>query len=209
MTPKMENFHNLAESVIGKFELRKMEGSFFETSEAALEAVLEMIPKGSTVAYGGSITLTQVGLLKALRDGGYKVIDRPMNRDAYDEYYRSCVSADYFLMSSNAITYNGELVNIDGAGNRVAPLIHGPKNVIVVAGMNKLVPSLDAAMDRVKNVAAPPNCIRLHRNTPCAKFGRCTDCFSDDCICSSISITRHSHTPGRIKVVLIGEELGY
>ena len=117
--------------------------------------------------------------------------------------------ADYFLMSSNAITLDGELVNIDGHSNRVACLCCGPKNVIVIAGMNKVVSNVEEGVDRVHNFAAPPNTVRLNKNTPCAQTGRCADCYSPDCICSQIVITRRSSIPNRIKVILVGEELGY
>ncbi len=112
-------------------------------------------------------------------------------------------------MSSNAITLDGKLVNIDGNGNRVACLITGPKNVIVIAGMNKIATDEAAAMERVRNMAAPPNAIRLNRKTPCAELGRCANCLVPDCICSSLVITRRSHVPYRLKVILVGEELGY
>lgn len=208
-SPKQDNYRNLANNVIEKLHLRQMDGFYYESSSEALSAILQMIPEGSAVAYGGSVTLTEIGLLEALRKGNYTVYNRPMTGDGYDEYYKNVVGCDYFLMSSNAITFDGILVNTDGAGNRVAPLIHGPKNVIVVAGMNKLCGTLDSALDRVSNEAAPPNCVRLHRDTPCAKLGRCTDCLTPDSICSHTVITRRSNNPGRIKIVLVGETLGY
>ena len=112
-------------------------------------------------------------------------------------------------MSANGISMDGQMVNIDGAGNRVAALIYGPKNVLIVAGMNKVAPTLEQAVDRARNVAAPINAIRLNRNTPCASTGSCADCRSDDCICSHIVITRNCRPAGRIRFVLIGEDLGF
>lgn len=112
-------------------------------------------------------------------------------------------------MSTNAITMDGELVNIDGSGNRVAALIFGPEEVIIVAGMNKVTADVPGAYKRVKNIASPPNCVRLNKNTPCAMTGQCGSCLGDDCICSQTVITRRSGIPGRIKVILVGEELGY
>ena len=117
--------------------------------------------------------------------------------------------ADYFLMSTNAITMDGELVNIDGRSNRVSCLCWGPQNVIIIAGMNKVALDVESALKRVRNFAAPPNAVRLNKNTPCAQTGKCADCYSPDCICSQIVITRRSSTPNRIKVILVGEELGY
>ena len=112
-------------------------------------------------------------------------------------------------MSTNAITMDGELLNIDGTGNRVASLIFGPANVVIVAGMNKVVDNVDTALDRARNTAAPMNTIRLDRSTPCTKTGRCMDCMSPECICNQFVVTRGCRPVGRIKVILVGEELGY
>ena len=118
------------------------------------------------------------------------------------------LSCDYYFMSSNAITHDGELVNIDGNGNRVAALIYGPENVIVIAGMNKIVKDVEEGISRSRNVAAPPNCVRLNKNTPCAVNGVCGNCLADT-ICDQIVITRASRMPKRLKVILVGEELGF
>ena len=126
-----------------------------------------------------------------------------------DALYSKVAVCDYYFMSTNAITTDGLLVNIDGTGNRVASLIHGPKNVIIITGMNKVCPDLDSAYKRVKLSAAPPNTVRLDKKTPCAVTGKCADCLSPDCICTHTVITRRSNIPGRIKILLVGEELGY
>lgn len=112
-------------------------------------------------------------------------------------------------MSTDAITVGGELINIDGNGNRVACLCNGPDHVIIVAGMNKIVPDIQSGIARVRNIAAPPNGVRLNTNTPCAEYGRCVDCLTDDCMCCHTVVTRMCRVPGRIKVILVGEELGY
>ena len=125
------------------------------------------------------------------------------------EFYGKMVTCDFYFMSSNAITLDGELVNIDGNGNRVACLCNGPDHVILIVGMNKVVPDVKSGIARVRNMAAPPNTVRLKRNTPCAEYGRCADCLTDDCICCHTVVTRKSNQPGRIKVILVGEELGY
>ena len=125
------------------------------------------------------------------------------------EIYHQALSADYYFMSSNAITLEGELINTDGTGNRVAALIYGPKNVILLAGMNKVAHTLEEGIMRVRNVASPINANRLGRKTPCASTGSCADCLSPDCICSHTVITRRSAPANRIKVILIGEALGY
>ena len=123
--------------------------------------------------------------------------------------YRDAFSADTYFMSTNAITTGGELVNIDGTGNRVAALIYGPETVVILAGMNKIAANVDEALSRVHNVATAQNCIRLDKKTPCAITGACADCLSPDCICNQVVITRRSGIKGRIKVLLIGESFGY
>lgn len=112
-------------------------------------------------------------------------------------------------MSTNAITLDGELINIDGRGNRVAFLCYGPQNVLIISGINKIVSDIDSGIKRVRNIAAPPNSIRLNRKTPCSINGKCEDCYSPDCMCSQLVITRRSGILNRIKVILVGEELGY
>ena len=152
------------------------------------------------------MALNEIGLIDELQKSDCVIYDRKGNPPAP---YSLIVTADYYFMSSNAITLDGQLVNIDGAGNRVANLIHGPKNVVVIAGMNKLAKDVEAAIDRVQNFAAPPNCVRLDRKTPCAVTGQCGNCLGEEGICANIVITRKSMTPNRIKVILVGEELGY
>ena len=123
--------------------------------------------------------------------------------------FHDALMADYYFMSTNAMTIDGELVNIDGNGNRVAALIYGPENVIILAGMNKVAKDVAEAIDRVHLTATPMNCVRLNKQTPCAVTGVCADCLSPDCICNQVVITRRSGIQGRIKVILIGEEFGY
>lgn len=211
MTPKQQAYAATAESLIKKLNLRHMEGHYFNTKEEALEAILKLIPEGSTVANGGSVSINEIGLLPAIKSGNYNYIDRyaPQTDAEKKECFSKTVSADYYLMSTNAITLDGQLVNIDGAANRVACLAHGPENVIIVAGMNKLAKTVDEAINRVHTYACPANTVRLGLDTPCAKTGVCADCLSDACICCEILITRNSRIPGRIKVFLVGEELGY
>ena len=169
------------------------------------------MPKGSSVTWGGSMTLTECGLMDALKTANYEIIDRDTAKTPEEArvMYSKQVMADYFLMSTNAITIDGELVNIDGRSNRVSCLCWGPQNVIIIAGMNKVVPDVESAIKRVRNMAAPANCVRLNKNTPCAQTGKCGDCYSSESICSQFLITRRSSTPNRIKVILVGEELGY
>lgn len=211
MTYKQAAFAAAAENIIKKLEQRGMEGYFFEDSASCVDAILSSIPENSSISWGGSETVKESGLMDKLQQGNYTLIDRfsASSPEEGRELYARSVLSDYYLMSSNAITLNGELVNIDGSGNRVACLIHGPKNVIILAGMNKLVTDVGTGIDRVRNFAAPPNACRLNRQTPCHINGICGDCLSPDCMCSQIVITRHSGIKGRIKVYLIAEELGY
>lgn len=211
MSPKEIAKQNLANTIIENMKKKNMEGYYCATSAEAVEKALSLIPEGSSVTWGGSVTLCECGLMDALHANNYELIDR-MDAKTPEEariMYGKQVMADFFLMSANAVTIGGELVNIDGNSNRVACLCCGPKNVIVIAGMNKVVSTIEDGVHRVRNIAAPPNTVRLNRNTPCAKTGKCGDCYSPDCVCSQIVITRRSSIPNRIKVILVGEELGF
>lgn len=211
MTPKQKYYENAAATIIKNLEKRQMEGYYCATSAEAVQKALELMPAGSSIGWGGSMTLSETGLMDALRSADYNLIDRDTAKTPEEQrkLYGEICCADYFLMSTNAITLDGELVNIDGRGNRVAFLCYGPQNVLILTGMNKVTSDVESAIKRVKDVASPPNTVRLNKNTPCAVTGRCGDCLSPDCICSQTVITRRSGTPGRIKVILIGEELGY
>ncbi len=211
MLPKQQAYENLADSLIEKFNLRGIEGYYCGTKEEALLMAERFLTPGCSVSWGGSETLEEIGLIDVLKASDYVVYDRKTAKDAEEarELFGKIVTVDYFFMSSNAITLDGELVNIDGTGNRVACLIHGPANVIIVAGMNKMVPDVKSGVARVRNMAAPPNAVRLGMNTPCNSLGRCGNCLSEDCMCDQIVITRKSKVQNRIKVILVGEELGY
>jgi hypothetical protein len=211
MSPKKINYENLADSLIEKFNKRGIEGYYCDNAEEAVLTAKRFLTPGCSISWGGSQTLDEIGLLDELKSSDYILYDRnaPKTPEEKTMMYSKIVTADYYFMSSNAITLDGQLVNIDGAGNRVACLITGPKNVIIIAGMNKIVTDVTTGMDRVRNMAAPPNCVRLASKTPCAELGKCANCLVDDCICCEIVITRKSRIPGRIKVILVGEELGY
>lgn len=199
------------ENIISKLEARNMEGYYFDSARDAVEYVKNLVAPGSSVAFGGSETLKETGILNLLKSGSYTVYDRADAKTPQEsrQMYANHTLSDYFFMSANAITYDGILVNIDGTGNRTACLIHGPEYVIVVAGVNKLVDTLDSAIERVKNIAAPPNAIRLNRNTPCKELGKCVECLKEDCMCCNTVITRKSYKKGRIKVLLINDSFGY
>ncbi len=209
--PKQKFYETQAATLIKNMEKRGFEGFFVRSGEEAAGKILELIQPGSVIGWGGSVSVEETGIFELLRQGDYTLLDRRQASTPEEarQLYARTVLADTYLMSTNAITLDGELVNIDGSGNRVACLIHGPGQVIIVAGMNKVCPDKDSAYLRVKNMASPPNCVRLGKKTPCAATGRCGDCYSPDSICSHTVITRRSGIPGRIKVILVGEELGF
>ena len=211
MTNKQLAFKAASGTIIKNMEKRGMDGYFCESVADCTALVKSLIPDGSSVSWGGSETVIEAGIMDMLTTGNYQLIDRFDFKTPEEERakYAQVVQADYYLMSSNAITFEGELVNIDGRGNRLACLLNGPRYVIVVVGMNKLTANTDAAILRAQNIAAPANAIRLKRDTPCQISGKCHSCFSKDCVCSNTVITRRSHVPGRIKVVLVAQELGF
>ena len=209
--PKKQFYRNQAETIIKKLQSRNMEGYYCENREEAKEKFMELIgtaPK--SISYGGSVTVDELGLKAALEAAGHDLIRRENYKTPEEVkacYAKQAVS-DVFMTSTNAITLDGELVNIDGAGSRVWMLIYGPTDVIVVAGMNKVVTDVDAGIVRTRNFAAPPNTVRLHCDTPCAKTGKCGDCLQNTICCTTV-VTRASRIPNRIKVILVGEELGF
>lgn len=211
MSAKTTYYENLADSLIEKFNKRGIEGYYCENAEDALLTAKRFLTPGCSVSWGGSETLNEIGLLEDLSNSDYILYDRYTAKTPEEKsiMYSKIVTSDYYFMSSNAITLDGQLVNIDGMGNRVACLITGPKNVIIVAGMNKIVTDVTTGIERIRNMASPPNANRLNLKTPCAELGKCANCLVDDCICCEIVITRKSKIPGRIKVILVGETLGF
>ena len=209
MNPNISKRNDLlSQKVIKGLASRNMTGYYANTKEEALQHALALIPEGSSVTMGGGMSVHEIGLVKALKEGNYNFIDRDEMEDkraamlfAYD--------ADVFLMSANAMTEDGILVNIDGNANRVSALAQGPRKVIVIAGMNKICDDVDGAMKRARNVAAPINAQRFGLNTPCAKTGSCMNCKSPDTICCQFLITRYSKHPGRIHVILVDDNLGF
>ena len=150
-----------------------------------------------------------MGVQEAVHAGNYTVIDRDSFSDPAEKLrcMRECFNADFFITGANALSLDGQMVNIDGNGNRVGMIVYGPKNIIVVAGMNKVCQSLEDAVKRSRTVAAPMNQQRFGLPNPCTATGTCANCKSETCICNQILITRHCKPAGRIKVVLVGEEL--
>lgn len=211
MTHKENALSKQAETIIRNLEKRNMEGCYFPTAADCTRAILKEMPKGSVIGWGGSESIKEAGLMDAIHNGDYELIDRSSagTPEESRQIYARTVLADYYLMSTNAITLDGELINIDGNGNRVACLIQGPAHVILVVGMNKVVTDVESGVSRIRNMASPANAIRLNKNLACGATGVCHDCLSPECFCNQLVITRRSMHNGRIKVCLVGEDLGY
>lgn len=211
MSPIEIRNEKAAGKVIKNLARRNIEAFYCPTSREAVDKLLEMIPQGSSVTWGGSMSIRDIGIPAALADAGkYEVYDRDKapDRAAATEIYLKAFSCEYYLSSANAITEDGVIVNIDGTGNRVAAITFGPRNVIFVIGMNKLTQNVDAALARARSLAAPVNTARFDIQTPCKLDGVCHNCLSDDCICNYIHYLRHS-PKGKHKVILVGESIGY
>ncbi len=206
----------LADKIIKNFKKRNFEAYYCEGAEEAAEKALSLIPESSSVSWGGSATLREIGLIEKVYRGGFSVIDRDKAGSAEEryEFMRRALTADVYLTSFNAISEDGVLVNIDGGGNRVAAIAFGPKSVVAVVGMNKVCKTAEDAVVRARTAAAPANMQRFSTperrlNTPCALTGACENCVADDCICSYIAVTRMCKPKGRIKIILVGESLGF
>lgn len=211
LTQKKMQYDKAGPKVAEALNKRFFEAYYCSDRESGLQKVLELIPQNHVVSWGGTSTVDELGIKDALRQQGQAVIDRDTAKDAQErkEMLKKALTCDTFLMSSNAISSDGELVNIDGTGNRVAAMCFGPDQVVVVAGMNKVAGDLDDAMGRARQVAAPINAQRFQLKTPCSVNGLCGNCKGADCICAQIVTTRVCKPAGRIKVVLIGEDLGF
>lgn len=211
MTPMQEFYEKQASIIIKNLEKRNMEGYYCPDSKSAVKKAMSFLPDCAVVSWGGSMSLTECGMMDALKASGLTLIDRSqaVTPEETKAMYRQALSADYYFMSSNAITLDGKLVNIDGTGNRVAALTYGPDHVILLVGMNKAAKDEASALERIHTQAAPPNAMRLKMKTPCGLTGVCSDCTSKECICSQTLIIRYNRFKERIKVILIGENLGY
>lgn len=207
---KQSYYEKRAQILIKNLKSRHFDAYYCANKEQALAKALELIPEGATVGWGGVMSAHEIGLVEALKNGNYHAIDRdalPPERRA--EAAQQSMFADVFLTSANALSLTGEMVNIDGMGNRVAAIIYGPKSVLVIAGMNKVCDTLEAAVTRARTVAAPMNQQRFTSPNPCGVTGSCADCKTETCICNHIVITRHGRPVGRIKFILVGEDLGF
>ena len=196
---------------------------YVETKEEVLPLIRTLVKEGDTVSNGGSVTLKQTGVMDEIKSGTYNYLDRSregITREEIERVYRETYSADVYFASSNAITESGYLYNVDGNSNRVSAILYGPKSVVLVCGYNKIVKDIDEAVTRVKTLAAPPNTVRLSCNTYCAEMGSCMSlnsdgaemcdgCHSEARICCNFVISAQQRHVDRIKVIIVGEELGY
>lgn len=212
----------IIEKTINNLKRNNMLSFYCETKEEALAKVMEFINEGDTVTNGGSETLKQVGVIEAVKNGNFNYVDRSAaeTREEAEELMREAYFADVYLTSSNAVTQHGELYNVDGNSNRVSAILYGPKSVVVVCGFNKIVKNFDEAVYRVKTKAAPPNTKRLHTGAYCEANGECLSCGSDGSfmcdgcrgdgrICCNYVVCAQQRHKERIKVIIVGEELGY
>ncbi|MGI6227803.1 MAG: lactate utilization protein [Peptococcales bacterium] len=196
---------------------------YVESKALVAQKVSELLTEGDTVAVGGSVSLIECGVIDLLRSGKYRFLDRyekGLSGEDNDKLHRESFFADAYISSTNAITENGELYNVDGNGNRVAAICYGPKSVVIIAGYNKIVKDIDEAVRRVKIIAAPANTARLSLETYCSEKGECmsllssdagmaSGCFSASRICCSYVVSAYQRKKDRIKVIIVGEELGY
>lgn len=217
MTPQIEKlFKNMQKN--------KMQPLFAQTKADALNIVKEMLFDGCVITWGGSMSVIECGIDELLRDKKYCFMDRGragITPEQQQECFKASIGADFFFCSANAVTENGELLNVDGLANRISSIAFGPKKVVMIVGVNKIVPDLKEAFLRVKKIAAPKNCVRLNKNTPCAKLGHCVSllnndnpdfadgCNCDDRICCDYMISAMQRQKDRITVILVNEELGY
>jgi len=209
--PKQKYYEKRGQILVKNLRSRHFDAYYCADKAEALEKALELIPKGATVGWGGAMSAQQIGLMDAVKAGEYNVIDRDKFATAEEKVaaQKKCLTADVFLTGANGLSIDGEMVNIDGTGNRVAAIVYGPEMILVVAGMNKVEDTLEDAITRARTVAAPINKQRFPNATPCEVTGTCADCKSEGCICNQILITRHCRPVGRIKFIIVGEELGF
>ena len=211
MTPSELRNERLAQKMIKNLERRHFEAYYCKTSAEAVEQAVSLIPEGSSISWGGSMSIRDTGLTTRLKEGNYQVYDRDDVTTEEDKIatYRKAFECDFYLASANAISEDGVIVNIDGNGNRVAAITWGPKRVIFIVGLNKVAQNVEAALARARSTASPINAARFDIQTPCQIDGVCHNCNSPQSICNYIHFLRNSHPAKRHIVILVGEDLGY
>lgn len=211
LTPKEIRNGRLAERIIKNLKRRNMEAFYCPTAAEAVEKVSELIADGSSVTWGGSMTIRDMGIPQVLKDRKtLNVLDRDevTDREEVIKIYERAFTADVYLSSANAISEDGVIVNIDGNGNRVAAITWGPKQVIFIIGLNKVAQTVEAALARARSTASPINASRFDIKTPCQEDGVCHNCNSSESICNYVHFLRNSPR-GKHMVVLVGEDFGY
>ena len=212
MTDAKQNYYEKRGRILVRnLQQRHFDAHYCADKAAALQKALELIPEGASVGWGGALSAAQIGLLEAVKAGPYRAIDRDTAQSPQErvKLQKECLLSDVFITGANALSLDGQMVNIDGMGNRVAAIVYGPESVLVIAGMNKVVDSLEDAVKRARTVAAPMNKQRFGGSTPCITTGSCADCRCEDSICNQILITRNCRPAGRIRFIIVGEELGF
>jgi len=200
------------QAVIDGLKKHNMAGYFVENQSELTKLLQSLIPEGSTIGSGDSITLEQTGVFDLLRNGDYMFHDKfkpDLSSEEKRTLYLKNFSADTFITGSSAVTMDGKIFNIDGNGSRVAPMLYGPTQVIIVIGINKIVRDLPEAIERTRQIAAPLDAKRLKKDTPCAKLGRCIDCNHKQRICNDFVLITGQFAVDRIKVIIVNETLGY
>ena len=211
MEPRKEYYEKQAQVIMTNMKRRNFDAYYCDNVEEARKLTAELLGEKKSIGYGGSMTLNENGFKEFLEEKGHEIIRREnyKTKEEQQELKKKLICCDAFFLSANAVTMDGEIVNIDGACSRISYMTYGPEEVYLIVGMNKVTRDLDTAIKRARNVAAPINAIRLECGTPCTKAGKCMDCLDPNTICCNILITRFSRIKGRIKVILVGEELGY
>ena len=212
MTEQQKKYYAKRGAILVKnLQNRHFGAHYCDSKEEALAKALELIPVGSSVSWGGALSADQIGLTDAVKCGNYRPLLREncTTQEERENLMRQAMVCDVFLTGANAMRLDGQMVNIDGTGNRLAAICYGPKQIIVIAGMNKVEDNLDAAIRRARTVAAPMNKQRFPTQTPCEVTGTCADCKVEGCICNQILVTRHCRPVGRIQFIIVGEALGF
>lgn len=203
---------NMLSKVVKSLQKRDFTASYFPSISLLNRSLLKKIPKSATVGIGGSVTIRELGIIEKLKKRGNKVIHhwkKGLTEKTDRDVRRQEGLADYYLTSANTITIDGDIINIDGVGNRVAGMIYGPENVIIIAGYNKIVSSIDEGIRRSKEIAGVMNAKRVGAKTPCVKTGFCIDCNVKQRICRVISIIQYRPWQTNISVFLVNQQLGF
>lgn len=211
-TPQEWHKNLMAQKAVEALKKNNFEAEYVATKEEARDRLLALIPAGASIGKGGSMTIVELNVLEELEKRGHCIYNHGLSTlspEEKDEVRRKELTCDYFICSTNALTLDGKLVNVDGTGNRVAAMIYGPKKVIIVTGINKLVKNVERAIERIETIAAPINCKRFNFSNPCTKNGMCMDCQADTRICNVTTIMHKKPHNSNINVIIVGEQMGY